>query len=254
MRSTARILDESQIPASTRARSPKPSVGSTGAARYTGREHRLLQLQRQAGNIAVAAAVARQPDAGAAATTGVQAGRFANSGTSQLGRRLGFIPVGAYFANGIEIVFDLDPGARARYTELHPRQWSGPEAVYFKTGPPLSSSWQTMLRGSGSGADDPLPESQRITDRAVVYDDSPGVSVLGHRGHTWIHVVQNFTGWVQGRPRSGGAVRRLTEAVAWHSVISVVNPEAGRDGGSSYHETADTRSGPGWVPLDHPGF
>lgn len=215
----------------------------------------VLQLQRLAGNAAVATAVQRQRrgDAAAGATTGVQPGRFSNSGTSQLGRTLGFHSVGPYFTNGIEIVFVLDPGARARYTSLRPRQWSGPEAVFFKTGQPLGSAWRTMHRGNGSGPDDPLPESQRVDDHAVIYDDSPGASALGHIGHTWIHAVQNFTGWVEGRPTSGGAPRRLTEVVAWHSVVSVVNPTAGSDAGS-YQPMGFTRSGTGWVPTDAPNL
>lgn len=105
-----------------------------------------------------------------------------------------------------------------------------------------------MSRGPGAGADDPLPESRRVTDRAVVFDDSPGFSVLGHPGHTWVHVVQNFTCWVEGRPRAGGATRRLTEVLAWHSVISVVKV-VDED---QYRATPLTRSGTGWVPTDPP--
>jgi hypothetical protein len=218
----------------------------------------ILQLQRLAGNAAIVA-VQRQPraDAETGATTGVQPGRFSNSGTSQLGRTLGFHSSGPYFVNGIEIVFPLDPGARARYTGLRPRQWSGPEAVFSKTGQPLGSPWQIMSRGNGSGPDDPQPESQRVDDHSVLYDDSPGPSVLGHVGHTWIHAVQNFTGWVEGRPRSGGAVQRLTEVIAWYSVISVVNPDAGSDAGAGagqYQPMGFTRSGTGWVPTDPPSL
>ena len=65
--------------------------------------------------------------------------------------------------------------------------------------------------------------------------------------------MQNFTGWVEGRPRAGGATQRLTEVVAWYSVISVVNPQAA-DGGTGYESTGFTRSGTGWVPTEHPGL
>ncbi|WP_309111405.1 hypothetical protein [Saccharothrix sp.] len=218
-------------------------------------ESGFLRLQRMAGNSAVVASVQRQNrDAGSSSRgTGVGAGRFLNSGTSLLGRALGFRSSGPYYVNGVEIVFDLEPGARSRYSVLRPRQWSGPEAVYFKTGPPLGSPWQTRSRGNGAGPDDPQPESQRVTDTAVVYDDSPGPSVLGHLGHTWIHAVQNFTGWVEGKPRTGGDFRRLTEVVAWHSVISVVNPQAA-DGGTAYQAMGFTTSGTGWVPTEPPGL
>ena len=213
---------------------------------------RMLRLQRVAGNRAVAAALQRVPDGG---TTGiVHPGRFVNAGRSQLGNQLGFRSAGQYIVNGIEIVFDLDPGVRAGYRTLQPRQWTGPEAVYFKTGLPLGTPWHTMRRSGGDAPDDPEAESQRLTDQALVYDDSPGPSVLGHLGHSWIHTVQNFTGWVEGVPLSGGGPQRLTEVVAWNSVISVINPEASADGtgGGSYQPTAYTRSGTGWVPLDPP--
>jgi hypothetical protein len=214
-----------------------------------------LRLQRLAGNSAVVASLQRQSgDAGSSSpSAGVHAGRFLNSGTSLLGRVLGFRSSGPYYVNGVEIVFDLDPGVRSRYSVLRPRQWSGPEAVYFKTGPPLGSPWQTRSRGNGAGPDDPQPESQRVTNTAVVYDDSPGPSVLGHLRHTWIHAVQNFTGWVEGQPRGGGDFRRLTEVVAWHSVVSVVNPEAG-DGGTVYQPMGFTTSGTGWVPTTPPAL
>ncbi len=228
-------------------------IGVGLSENYPLRVQEVLQLQRLAGNAAAAVQCQHRGVAAAGATTGVQPGRFSNSGTSQLGRTLGFHGSGPYLTNGIEIVFALDPGARARYASLRPRQWSGPEAVFFKTGQPLGSAWQTMSRGNGSGPDDPLLESQRVDNHAVIYDDSPGPSVLGHIGHTWIHAVQNFTGWVEGRPTSGGGSRRLTEVVAWHSVVSVVNPDAG-SGAGSYRPMGFTRSGTGWVPTDAPNL
>jgi hypothetical protein len=108
------------------------------------------------------------------------------------------------------------------------------------------------LRGTGSGPDDPTPESQRVDASAVVYDDSPGFPVTGHLGHTWVHCVQNFTGWVEGRPRAGVGVRRLTEVVAWHSVVSVIDPEATRERAPNYQEFGLTRSGTGWSPTEAP--
>lgn len=214
----------------------------------------VVYLQRLAGNAAVAASIQRQAaPPGAGTKAGIQPGRFSNSGASLLGRSLGLQRVGPYFVNGIEIVFPLDPGARTRYRELRPRQWSGPEAVYVKSGPPLGSPWQTRLRGPGSGPDDPLPQSQRVDNAAVIYDDSPGPSVLGYVGKTWIHGIQNFTGWVEGRKSSGGPMERLTEVVAWHSVISIWNPDAAT-GGTAYQANALTRSGTGWVPLGPPAL
>lgn len=242
-RMRARRSDQDPVP--RRPAGPDRSVPELGG---------LLRLQRLAGNAAVVASVQRQShDAGSSSPGVVHPGRFLNSGTSQLGRALGFHGSGQYYVNGIEIVFDLDPGVRARYSALRPRQWSGPEAVFFKTGPPLGSRWQTQSRGEGAGPDDPQPESQRVTDTAVIYDDSPGASVLGHLGHTWVHAVQNFTGWVEGKPRKGGDFQRLTEVVAWHSVLSIVNPQAA-DGGTSYQPMGFTTTGTGWVPTVPPNL
>ncbi|MGW5152446.1 hypothetical protein [Rhodococcus koreensis] len=220
---------------------------------FTGRPDHLLQIQRLAGNAAAFVAVQRQSDARTAAPA-VRAGRLINSGSGQLGNPLGFHGVGWHFTNGVEVIFDLDPGAAAYFSGLQPRQWSGPEAEYFKTGHPAFSPWQTKLRGPGGGADDPLPQNQRVTDKALIFYDSPGPSAFGHRGHTWIYAVQNFTCWVEGRPKMGGATRRLTEVLSWHSVISVVNPDAAGDAGDPgrYTETSLTRSGTGWVATDLP--
>jgi len=206
----------SQADAISNRRRPPSPMNQACLVRITPAMSQLIDLQRLAGNAAVVASLQRQSQDGGSTSgsAGVHAGRFLNSGTSLLGRALGFHSSGSYYVNGIEIVFDLDPGARSQYSVLRPRQWSGPEAVYFKTGPPLASRWQIRLRDSGAGSDDPQPESQRVTNRAVIYDDSPGPSVLGHLGHTWIHAVQNFTGWVEGKPKKGGDFRRLTEVVA----------------------------------------
>jgi hypothetical protein len=239
-------------PAARRPRAvpPPPAVLPAAAAAFGATA--VLRLQHLAGNAAATAAVQRQRahDASTAPPPGVQPGRFANSGTSRLGRVLGLHNTGPYFVNGIEIVFPLDPGARARYRLLRPRQWSGPEAVFFKSGPPLGSAWHTQSRGDGSGPDDPYPESQRVDADAVVYDDSPGPSLIGHARHTWIHAVQNFTGWVEGVPASGGAAERLTPVVAWHSVVSLVRPDT--NSATSFTSTGFTRSGTGWVPTEAP--
>jgi hypothetical protein len=216
----------------------------------------LLGLQRTAGNAATVASIQRDPlDGGAAPTGVVHPGRFVNSGTSALGRQLGFQGVGPFFLNGVEIVFDLDPGVRARYRDLRPRQWSGPEGVFFKTGVPLGSPWHVASNGPGGGADDPMPQSQRVTDQAVIFDDSPGPPMIAHAGHTWVHTVQNFTSWVEGVPLNGGSPQRLTEAMAWYSVISVVNPDAANTGAGSrgtYQSMGFTNTGPGWVPVAPP--
>ncbi len=236
------------------ARPSRRLASLSGREPFTGRPDHLLQIQHLAGNGAAVVAVQRQSDAGTNVVPSVRPGRFVNSGSSQLGRPLGFHPAGWHFTNGIEVIFDLDSGAAAYFSDLRPRQWSGPEAEYFKTGHPAFSPWQTKRRGPGSGADDPQPENQRVTDKAVVFYDSPGPSA--YPGHTWIHAVQNFTCWVEGRPKAGGAARRLTEVVSWHSVISVVNPDATGDAGAAgvYRETSQTRSGTGWVATDPPSL
>ncbi len=152
----------------------------------------------------------------------------------------------------VELVFDIDPGLLAHYDDVRPRQWSGPEAVYFKKGPPFTSPWHTALNDRGTGPDDPLPESRRTTAQSVVYDDAPGPVMSGRIKSTWVHAVQNFTGWVEGRPRTGGPAQQHCEVVPWHSVISVANPEAEANGGSgaqAWQVTGFTRSGTGWVPL-----
>lgn len=156
------------MPTKESGRGRSDSHRGSSTRRAARAEHEaIIRIQRAAGNAAVAdllghyglPAVQRQADAGAAgATTGVEAGRFFNTGTSRLGQTLGFRSSGPYFVNGVEIVFALQPGARGRYRELRPRQWSGPEGVFVKTGQPLGSPWRTMSRGPGAGPDDPEPK------------------------------------------------------------------------------------------------
>ncbi len=189
--------------------------------------------------------------------TGSQCGgTFLNSGTSLLNRQLGPIETMIYMQNGVEIQFQLDPGVLTKFRNIRPRQWAGPDGIWIKQGNPLSAPWQPSpdLR-SGSGPDDPLPESQEIRGAQVIYDDAPGPDLTKHSENSMLHVVQNFTGWVEGVPVAGGAAQQLCEPLAWFARVTGANFNWSTPGAvPSWQRPGPNDSGRGWSPVGKPDF
>jgi hypothetical protein len=180
------------------------------------------------------------------------AGTLANSGPSRFGPLGYFVQLG-YYENGVQLTFRASAVAGG-YRNLTPRQWSGPEATYTRD-QVLTGSWKTLLSDSGSGADDPLPQVQSVTPSEVTYYDAPGVSVMpilrADPNVRRVHAVQNFTGWVEGVPAGGGPAQRLSETLAWHSVVSVAQTSAD-PAKPDFQQTGATNSGVGWVGTGPP--
>jgi hypothetical protein len=123
---------------------------------------------------------------------------FMSSGTALNGQPLGLHGAGTYMLYGVELRFALN-AAPQRYTNLQPRQWAGPEAVWVKRGNPLQAPWISVSRGAGSGPDDPLPPSITREPTRIAYFDSPGPDLVGHVAaragrSSRVYTVQNFTG------------------------------------------------------------
>lgn len=181
--------------------------------------------------------------------------RFLNSGTGRTGKTLGELPVAIYFTNAVELQFSVDPGIGAIYRNLRPRQWSGPESIWIKTGNPLQSQWTLRHRSQGSGADDPERENIVVAPDVVAYYDSPGPSVFSFVSPrvSRVHVVQNFTGWVEADRVREGRSERTCEAVSWHSVISLVDQNwSDTQATQQWVRISGNGSGVGWAPIEPP--
>ena len=234
----------------------------------------ILALQRTVGNAAVAAAFARerylarqQVDAGTAAAAATFKS-FNTSGKAHNGMDLGAgVNVGPYWTNSVEMVFALG-GTAAGYTDLRLRQWSGPEAVWMRIGNPDAGMWIGRDVDEGSG-DDSQKEARFIkidaTEARLV--DTPGVpfnyifkKLEGESGKigrpTRVYQVANYTTWVEGKPRSGGSPRRITDQVfAWHTIVSLRDEKWSEDdpGRSDFrYARPETRAGTSWFSTDPP--
>lgn len=152
---------------------------------------------------------------------------FVNSGNGRTNHPLGPTSQLLYMQNGVELQFEITPDVHTQYRDLRPRQWSGPEAVFKKQGgPPLGTPWIRVLSGPGTGADDPMPQNILTTPGLIAYYDAPGPSLTPHFGNrtSWLHVIQNFTGWIEGTPIRGGSPERLCDVAGWYSIVSIVDP------------------------------
>jgi hypothetical protein len=143
----------------------------------------------------------------------------------------------------VEIQFELNQAA-ASYKDLAPEQWSGPDGIWFK--PDLFGKYQSFKITSGGGSDNPADQSLITrTPTKISFYDNPGYSLttLPTRPPV-IYVVQNFTSWLSGTPKAGGARRQVSEAFAWYSVIHIgKNPSPG----VPYMRMQSNRVGLGWV-------
>ena len=219
----------------------------------------VLHLQRWAGNQATQHYIAqlqRQPQTQTPTAT-VEFQHFLNSGTGVTNKQLGDIFAAGYMMNAVELQFMVNAAARRQYRNLTPRQWSGPEVVWVKSGDPLSgsSTWRAISQGPGTGADDPQPANVTQQGDTLAYYDSPGINLIGHiqTRPSRIHVVQNFTGWIEGSPVGGGSPTRLCPVAAWYSIVSLVNSNwSDRSAVPHYERLSYNQSGTGWRDTTTP--
>lgn len=185
---------------------------------------------------------------------GVRFLQFLNSGSGRTGRTLGPTANLTYIQNGVELQFEVTPDVQQQYRNLRPRQWSGPEVAYKKQGQPLGTQWIVAHRSQGTGADDPMPQNVFTASNLIAYYDAPGPNLTPYigKGISWLHVVQNFTGWIEGTSATG-ATERLCEAAAWFSIVSVVDENWQSTGGPPrWQRVGLNRSGTGWSDVSTP--
>jgi hypothetical protein len=181
---------------------------------------------------------------------GVTFTKLMTSGVGQTKRSLGPNKLVGFFLNAVELQFSVDPSVRGAYTSLVAKQWSGPEAHWVKRGSPLGSPWLRVASTAG-GPDDPDPNNVADLGASIAYFDSPGPSPGSARyaNATRINVVQNFTGWIEGKSRATGKMEILCDpVVAWFSVVDIVNGNwDGSSGASSAWDFISlTTTGLGW--------
>lgn len=200
----------------------------------------------------------RRPDAAPDPTpTGASAvsdQRLETNGESLTGEKLGPVDVLTYRMNGVEAQFDLNAAAVRRYHDLRPRQWSGTEAIWIKRGDILGGKWELKSQSRGAGDDSPLPENVLIKKNVIAFYDSPGPNVAGYLASrpSRIHVIQNFTSWIEGKPRKGGPPERLNEVLPWHSVVSLADENWGKKT-PKWVRVHGNRAGTGWADTKkHP--
>lgn len=234
-----------------------------GAQAAAGPVEQVLALQEKIGNAAVGRVLSRQHGAVAGARAGAHAGspvgfeEFLTTGTALNGQQLGPKRLLAYYMYGVEVRFALN-SARSQYRNLRPRQYSGPEAVWIKRGQPLAAPWTNLSRSEGTGWDDPEPQSITNQPGRIAYYDSPGPNlgpmVASAEGRpSRVHVVQNFTGWVEGIPPGGRRPERLCPVVAWYSKIHLGDQNwDDHSQPPSYVFLGGTGAGQGWRPTDPP--
>ncbi|MEO6599733.1 MAG: hypothetical protein ABIQ16_07665, partial [Polyangiaceae bacterium] len=154
--------------------------------------------------------------------------RLHSSGIGATRRPLGPAIASVFYLNAVEIQFELNHAAAASYKELAPEQWSGPDGVWYKT--ELFGRYQPFKTTSGGGSDNPADQSLIVrTQASVSFYDNPGYSLaMIPQRPPVIYVVQNFTSWLSGTPKAGGARKQLSEAFAWYSVTHIgKNPSPG---------------------------
>lgn len=183
--------------------------------------------------------------------------RFLNSGNGLLKMgELGAHWLSIYMVNMVELHFQIPLPVFSQYQNIKAKQWQGPEGVWVKQGNPITQPWSVVTQDQGQGADDPKPDFVYMKDNLVAYADTPGPSMVAHQHNSRVHVVQNFTGWVEGVPLQGGQPQRICEVVAWYSVVSVLNAnwDNADAGVPDWQFMQDTKSGTGWVPAAPPSI
>src|SRR5882757_885588 len=150
---------------------------------------------------------------------------LSTSGAGEFRRGLGPKVGLPHMVNAVELLFDVDGAIRSRYSAFVARQWLGPEAHWIKRGSPLFSPWIKVTPPPTSNFDD-SPDPGNVLDRGsdIVYYDNPGPNpfLALYAGATRIQVVQNFTGWIDGKAIATGASENLVGApAAWFSIVDI---------------------------------
>jgi hypothetical protein len=182
---------------------------------------------------------------------------FRNKGSGHLRQALGNVVAATCYTTAMEIAFRIPADIQKKYEDLTARQWAGPDVIWKKTGDPLASSWIIVGRSTSGANHDDDPESESIfsTTDGMGYFDSPGPDVSKYIGQqiSRLHVIQLFTGWIQGTPVSGGDPKRLCPVVSWYSRVSIGNYNwQDREAIADWDFFAPSGSGLGWLDLKNP--
>jgi hypothetical protein len=178
--------------------------------------------------------------------------KFLNKGQGVMGRSLEPVFVLGFWVIPVELQFSIDPATYDQHRNLRPVNWSGTDAIWFKSGNPLSSLWQLHSNSKGIGPDGPDAGNTLIGRDVIAYYDNPGLPLQKIReirpNASWVWLVQNFTGWIEGEPIQNGPAERLCDVAAWWSIVSVTNfswqdPKLPGD----WQLTSGTGSGTGWA-------
>jgi hypothetical protein len=169
-----------------------------------------------------------------------------------MGRPLEPVYAVGFWLRPVELQFSVGPGMFDQYRNLRPVNWSGTDAIWFKSGDPLSSPWHLYRKSGGIGLDGPEQGNAFVGMGLVAYYDNPGLhlSKIHEIGPnvTWVWLAQNFTGWVEGQPIRGGPAERLCDVVAWWSIVSVANSNwQGPVQSEDWNFTTGTDAGTGWT-------
>ncbi|MGF6414018.1 hypothetical protein OKW37_005753 [Paraburkholderia sp. MM5482-R2] len=202
--------------------------------------------------------IATQADSGQTTTPkpGSCIETFLNQGSGLTGKPLGPTPSAAGFLYGIEIQFRFDSTSFPTIGVFRPAQWAGPQAVWVKTGNPITSTWANALNDpAGSGPDDPLPQAIFRGPGVVAFYDSPGpiLTSLGKPGFSRYVAMANFTASVKGDPSAGGQAQRVCQDIAWHYIVSLGNENwTSPTATPRWTFIAGTEAGVGWVDINNP--
>jgi hypothetical protein len=178
--------------------------------------------------------------------------RFLNSGTGLTKRPLGMNTLLLYMMNGVELQFEANRSAMNNYRNIQPLQWSGPESIWIKRGDIFTQQWSNISQRQGNGSDNPEPESIAKEGYTIAYADDPGINIGSHGKNSRVCVVQNFTGWIDGSPKTGGSSKRLSEVVSWHSIISLFNSNWENSKSTPSWQIFNNQSGLGWRSTGQP--
>jgi hypothetical protein len=178
--------------------------------------------------------------------------RFLNSGTGLTKRPLGMNTLLLYMMNGVELQFEANRSAMNNYRNIQPLQWSGPESIWIKKGDIFTQQWSNISQRQGNGSDNPEPESIAKEGYTIAYADDPGINIGSHGKNSRVYVVQNFTGWIDGSPKTGGSSKRLSEVVSWHSIISLFNSNWENPKSTPSWQIFNNQSGLGWRSTGQP--
>lgn len=110
---------------------------------------------------------------------------------------------------------------------------------------------------AGNRAMSGLLASEPSAADVAAYYDSPGPDVVALYSArpllSRIVAKQNFTGWIEGQPTSGGSVQRLCDVAAWYSVVSLINVSDDPRAVPRWQRFTSNEVGTGWVDFStHP--